>query len=90
MALGAGALGVLEGRALWKGYFLQSGPSGAASSPATTALNSRCRRQQSAVAEHGTPWYGRCGSTKKEHLAAIQATEGHARYGSALGSAQGP
>jgi len=88
MALGAGASGVLGGRAFWKEYFLQEGADARSQFAATTA-HKRVADVNALVREHGTSWYARYGLTK-ENLAAIRATEGwHARYGAALGSTQG-
>jgi tagatose 1,6-diphosphate aldolase len=85
MAMGAGASGVLGGRAFWKEYFLQDGAGARAQFAATTAFK-RVADVNSVVREHGTPWYVRYGLTK-EGLTSIRASEGwHARYGSALGS----
>ena len=88
MAMGAGASGVLGGRAFWKEYFLQDGAEARSQFAATTAYK-RVADVSTVVREHGTPWYSRYGLTK-ENLATIRATEGwHARYGSALASAHG-
>ncbi len=88
MAMGAGASGVLGGRAFWKEYFLQDGADARSQFAASTAFK-RVADVGTVVREQGTPWYARYGLTK-EHLASIRATEGwHARYGSALGSTQG-
>jgi tagatose 1,6-diphosphate aldolase len=88
MAMGAGASGVLGGRAFWKEYFLQDGAEARSQFAATTACK-RVTDVDTVVREQGTPWYSRYGLTK-ENLATTRATEGwHARYGSALGSAHG-
>ena len=88
MAMGAGASGVLGGRAFWKEYFLQDGADARSQFAATTALK-RVADVNTVVREHGTPWYARYGFTE-ENLATIRATEGwHARYGSPLGSTHG-
>jgi tagatose 1,6-diphosphate aldolase len=88
MALGAGASGVLGGRAFWKEYFLQEGAEARSQFAATTAVK-RVADVSTLVREHGTPWYARYGLTV-ENLATIRATEGwHARYGSPLGSTKG-
>jgi tagatose 1,6-diphosphate aldolase len=88
MAMGAGASGVLGGRAFWKEYFLQDSAEARSQFAATTAYK-RVADVNTVVREHGTPWYTRYGFTK-ESLATIRATEGwHARYGSALASTHG-
>jgi tagatose 1,6-diphosphate aldolase len=88
MAMGAGASGVLGGRAFWKEYFLQDGAEARSQFAATTA-HKRVADIDAVVREHGTPWYSRY-DLDKSSLALVRATEGwHARFGSPLGSTQG-
>jgi tagatose 1,6-diphosphate aldolase len=88
MAMGAGASGVLGGRAFWKEYFLQDGPDSRSQFAATTAFK-RVADVNTVVREQGTPWYARYGLTR-ENLASIRASEGwHARYGTPLGATHG-
>ena len=88
MAMGAGASGVLGGRAFWKEYFLQDSPDSRSQFAATTAFK-RVADVSTVVREQGSPWYGRYGLTK-ELIASIRATEGwHARYGTPLGAVHG-
>jgi tagatose 1,6-diphosphate aldolase len=85
MAMGAGASGILGGRAFWKEYFLQDSPDSRSQFAATTAFK-RVADASTVVREQGSPWYSRYGLTK-ELLASIRATEGwHARYGTSLGA----
>ncbi len=88
MAMGAGASGVLGGRAFWKEYFLQDSSDARSQFAATTAFK-RVADVNTVVREHGTPWYARYGFSK-EDMASIRASEGwHARYGSPLSNTQG-
>ncbi len=88
MAMGAGASGVLGGRAFWKEYFLQESAEARSQFAATTAYK-RVADVNTVVREQGTPWFTRYGLTK-EHLASVRASEGwHARYGSPLGTTSG-
>jgi tagatose 1,6-diphosphate aldolase len=85
MALEAGASGILGGRAFWKEYFLQDGPSARSQFAATTAIK-RVADIDTLVRERGAPWPARYG-LNKESLASIRATEGwHSRYSSPFGS----
>ena len=79
MALGAGASGVLGGRAFWKEYFEQGD---AASREAFLAGIARKRLAQvdELVRAEGTPWFSRYGFVA-EDLRAVRAVEGwHFRY----------
>jgi tagatose 1,6-diphosphate aldolase len=80
MAMGAGASGILGGRAFWKEYFQQNG-SEARSQFAATNARQRVADVDAIVRSHGTPWFARYGFTR-EQLASIRAAEGwHIRYG---------
>jgi tagatose 1,6-diphosphate aldolase len=81
MAMGAGASGILGGRAFWKEYFQQGGSQARSQFAATTARK-RVADVDAIVRSHATPWFARYGFTK-EVLASIRAAEGwHMRYGS--------
>jgi tagatose 1,6-diphosphate aldolase len=80
MAMGAGASGILGGRAFWKEYFQQVGSQARSQFAATTARQ-RVADVDAIVRSHGTPWFARYGFTKEE-LASVRAAEGwHMRYG---------
>jgi tagatose 1,6-diphosphate aldolase len=79
MAMGAGASGILGGRAFWKEYFLQEEGEARSKFAATTGLK-RVADADVLVKEKGSPWFSRYGLTQ-EDLASVRATEGwHARY----------
>ena len=74
MAMGAGASGVLGGRAFWKEYFLQDGAEARSQFAATTAFK-RVADVNTVVREQGTPWYARYGLTKEN----LRLDPGHRR-----------
>lgn len=79
MAMGAGASGILGGRAFWKEYFLQEEGPARSKFAATTGVK-RVSEADAAVKEKGSPWFSRYGLTQ-EDLSSIRASEGwHARY----------
>lgn len=85
MAMGAGASGVLGGRAFWKEYFLQDSSDSRSQFAATTAFK-RVADVSTVVREQGTPWYARYGFSPAQ-LSSIRASEGwHARFGTPLGA----
>ena len=85
MAMGAGASGVLGGRAFWKEYFLNDGAEARSHFAATTATK-RVSDVNVVVREHASPWYARYNFTP-ESMTLIRASEGwHARYGSPFSS----
>jgi tagatose 1,6-diphosphate aldolase len=89
MAMGAGASGILGGRAFWKEYFQQEGSEARSQFAATTARQ-RVTDIDAIVRSHGTPWFARYGFTK-EQLTSIRAAEGwHMRYGPNKSSAPAP
>ncbi len=80
MAMGAGASGILGGRAFWKEYFQQDGSQARSQFAATTARQ-RVASVDAIVRSRGTPWFARYGFTTEE-LTSIRAAEGwHMRYG---------
>ena len=58
MAMGAGASGVLGGRAFWKEYFLNDGAEAQSHFAGTTATK-RGSDVNVVVREHASPWYWR-------------------------------
>jgi tagatose 1,6-diphosphate aldolase len=79
MAMGAGASGILGGRAFWKEYFLQEEGPARSEFAATTGIK-RVSEADAVVKEKGSPWFSRYGLTQEE-LSSIRASEGwHARY----------
>ena len=79
MAMECGCSGVLGGRAFWKEYFLQDGPSARTKFAATDGLK-RVADVDAIVKANGTPWFAKYG-LDKEDLLTIRAAEGwHIRY----------
>jgi tagatose 1,6-diphosphate aldolase len=88
MAMEAGASGVLGGRAFWKEYFLQDGPSARARFAATTG-RTRVADVDAVVRRSGTPWFARYGLSADD-LSGVRISEGwHARYAPHARSASG-
>jgi tagatose 1,6-diphosphate aldolase len=83
MAMGAGASGVLGGRAFWKEYFKQPDQN-ARDRFAHGEAADRVRQIDEIVKEKATPWFRRYGLTMDE-LHRVRAAEGwHFRYGGEL------
>jgi tagatose 1,6-diphosphate aldolase len=88
MALAAGASGVLGGRAFWKEYFLQDGPT-ARERFANGECADRVRQVDEMVKASGEPWFKRYGLTVDD-LHAVRAAEGWLfRYGGPGAAASG-
>jgi tagatose 1,6-diphosphate aldolase len=84
MAMGAGASGVLGGRAFWKEYFTKD-TAEARQQFAQTECTERVRQIDEIVRKHGTPWFKWYGLTMEE-IKAMRAAEGwHLRYGEKFG-----
>ncbi|MCY2943956.1 MAG: tagatose 1,6-diphosphate aldolase [Gemmataceae bacterium] len=84
MAMGAGASGVLGGRAFWKEYFLKE-TTEARLHFAQTECTDRVRQIDEIVQKSGTPWYKWYGLTMEE-IRTMRAAEGwHFRYGEPFG-----
>jgi tagatose 1,6-diphosphate aldolase len=80
MAVAAGASGVLGGRAFWKEYFQQDGPT-APEAFARGEAAERVRQIDEIVKAKAKPWFSRYGLTLNE-LHSMRAAEGwHFRYG---------
>lgn len=89
MAMGAGASGILGGRAFWKEYFLQDG---AAKQKvfAEGECTDRVKQIDQIVRTKGTPWYKWYGFTL-DQIQGLRAAEGwHFRYGEKFGNRNMP
>lgn len=84
MAMGAGASGVLGGRAFWKEYFTKE-TAEARQDFAKSECTDRVRQIDEIVRKSATPWFKWYGLTMEE-IKAMRAAEGwHFRYGEKFG-----
>lgn len=81
MSMGAGASGVLGGRAFWKEYFLQDGTAARDKFAAGECVE-RVRQVDTIVKTKASPWYARYGLNAETFAHVRVAENWHFRYGS--------